>query len=248
MTDAMGKLATIPSLEISGPGCEPWCYELTADRPTTVGRLADVNDIVLAPDADRLVTGRHHCTIAFEHEPSRGWHVIDTRSRNGTFLRQGTSMLEVRGTQALIHGDVICILARLSQTGPPVYWELFFDHREGTTPIAAVARLEYDWAGARLYRIERTRRVEIGNLRPQVHLLLRYMLRRNRDNDGTPTACTREELMHAIWGDEPLRDPQEISALILDLRRHVELDPASPRFVETVKGIGYRLELRPPAW
>ena len=52
--------------------------------------------------------------------------------------------------------------------------------------------------------------------------------------------------MHAIWGDEPLRDPQEISALVLDLRRHVELDPAKPQFVETVRGIGYRLDIRPP--
>ena len=154
-------------------------------------------------------------------------------------------MFEVRGKQMLTHGDVICILAGLSETSPPVYWELSFDHREGTTPVAPLARLDYDWAGARLYRTEGTRRVEIGNLRPQAHLLLRYMLRRNRENGGSPTACSREELMQAIWGEEPLHDPQEISALILDLRRHVELDPGSPRFVETVMGIGYRLDVRP---
>lgn len=58
--------------------------------------------------------------------------------------------------------------------------------------------------------------------------------------------CSRDELKHAIWGDELHHRPdEELNGLIFQLRKRVELDSRDPRFVQTVPGLGYRLDSRP---
>ena len=105
--------------------------------------------------------------------------------------------------------------------------------------------LEYDWLQAKLFVTDGTHHVEIKSLRPQEHKLIRYMDQRNRTNGSVPVMCTFEELLAAVWGDEPAHVEAEVNRLIYDLRHKIEPNPKDPRFLETVRGLGYRLVTQP---
>jgi DNA-binding response OmpR family regulator len=52
---------------------------------------------------------------------------------------------------------------------------------------------------------------------------------------------TRQQLLDAAWGLEFEGDEHVLEVHVGNLRRKLGDDPASPRFVETVRGVGYRL-------
>jgi DNA-binding response OmpR family regulator len=54
-------------------------------------------------------------------------------------------------------------------------------------------------------------------------------------------AFRREELMEQVWGFH-YGDTSTVTVHVSRLREKVEVDPASPRFVRTVRGVGYRFE------
>ncbi len=51
---------------------------------------------------------------------------------------------------------------------------------------------------------------------------------------------TREQLLDRVWG-EFYGDDHVVDVHLSNLRRKLEPDPAGPRFIETVRGVGYRL-------
>jgi DNA-binding response OmpR family regulator len=51
---------------------------------------------------------------------------------------------------------------------------------------------------------------------------------------------TREQLMDDLYGVSPAGVDRSIDSHIKNLRRKLETDPANPRFIETVYGVGYR--------
>jgi two-component system, OmpR family, response regulator ResD len=64
---------------------------------------------------------------------------------------------------------------------------------------------------------------------------------------GNPgTAFTREQLMREVWG-WTFGDQSTVTVHVRRLREKVEDDPTNPTLVQTVWGIGYRLELPVPA-
>jgi len=52
---------------------------------------------------------------------------------------------------------------------------------------------------------------------------------------------SREALMEHVWGTERVVDERSIDSLVSRLRRKLERDPASPAYLQTVWGAGYRL-------
>jgi DNA-binding response OmpR family regulator len=52
---------------------------------------------------------------------------------------------------------------------------------------------------------------------------------------------SREELLHAIWGDSAYRDPRGIDVHIRHLREKLEEQPERPQLLLTVRGAGYRI-------
>jgi hypothetical protein len=235
----------LPALEVFDPDGHPYqTLELKEDR-LTIGRLSVSNDLALEPDPQQLISRKGHCVL--ERDASGRW-VVDNGSVNGTFLQQSGTVQMVLGRARLAHQSCIRLLGRLSESGGPYYWTLRFtdlgETRDGPHD-ARLAVLEYDWVQARLFRVEGRRRQEIGDLRPQEHKLIRYMDQRNRANGQVPVMCPYEELLTAIWGEEPLHTEDEISHLIYELRQKLEPNPREPQFLQTVKGLGYRLVTRP---
>lgn len=51
---------------------------------------------------------------------------------------------------------------------------------------------------------------------------------------------TKQRIYEAVWGEEYVYDDSNIMAVISRLRKKIEEDPGSPRYIQTVKGIGYR--------
>jgi DNA-binding response OmpR family regulator len=52
---------------------------------------------------------------------------------------------------------------------------------------------------------------------------------------------SRAALLDALWGPAYAGDDHLVDVHVANLRRKLADDPASPRFVETVRGVGYRL-------
>ena len=56
-------------------------------------------------------------------------------------------------------------------------------------------------------------------------------------------AVTRDDLTDAVWGKDEYINQGTLNNLIVKLRQAIEPDPTAPRFVKTVHGVGYRLDL-----
>lgn len=52
---------------------------------------------------------------------------------------------------------------------------------------------------------------------------------------------TAQELLERVWGAEFAGEPQALYVHIRWLRRKIEDDPHTPRRIETIRGVGYRL-------
>jgi DNA-binding response OmpR family regulator len=66
--------------------------------------------------------------------------------------------------------------------------------------------------------------------------LLRFLAARPRQ------VFTRQQLLDHVWGYDYFGDPSTVTVHIRRLREKVERDPADPRLLKTVWGIGYKFE------
>ena len=55
---------------------------------------------------------------------------------------------------------------------------------------------------------------------------------------------SRHMLLEQLWGDSSYRDPRTIDVHIRHLREKLEADPREPKFIQTVRGVGYRFRER----
>ncbi len=51
---------------------------------------------------------------------------------------------------------------------------------------------------------------------------------------------TKQQIYESVWGEEYFYDDSNIMAIISRLRKKLEKDPGTPKYIQTVKGIGYR--------
>ena len=73
-------------------------------------------------------------------------------------------------------------------------------------------------------------------LTPKEYALLALLVRR------AGRALTRDEILKSVWGYEVFVTGRSIDRCVNTLRAKIEADPARPRFVKTVREIGYRFE------
>jgi DNA-binding response OmpR family regulator len=53
---------------------------------------------------------------------------------------------------------------------------------------------------------------------------------------------TRDQLLDAVWRETPFVTPRSIDVYVRRLREKIEADPRHPRYLKTLRGIGYRFE------
>ncbi|HRX83794.1 MAG TPA: response regulator transcription factor [Phycisphaerae bacterium] len=109
--------------------------------------------------------------------------------------------------------------------------------RSGQTQAAGAARFGDLWidpqartAGRRDKRLD---------LKPREFDLLLFLM----NNPGR--AWTRDQLIEKVWGKSFEGDARTVDLHVARLRSKIEDDPADPRYVETVWGVGYRFQDEP---
>jgi DNA-binding response OmpR family regulator len=75
------------------------------------------------------------------------------------------------------------------------------------------------------------------HLRPKEAALLAHFMR----NSGK--VVSRREIMKEVWETDYMGDTRTLSVHIRWLRLKIEDDPDAPRFLRTVRGVGYRFEV-----
>jgi DNA-binding response OmpR family regulator len=78
-----------------------------------------------------------------------------------------------------------------------------------------------------------------------IHLTLMEseLLRHLVQNDGR--VVSRKQILEEVWGLHEDTDTRAIDNFMVRLRRYIEDDPAEPRHLLTVRGVGYRFLAKP---
>jgi DNA-binding response OmpR family regulator len=71
--------------------------------------------------------------------------------------------------------------------------------------------------------------------------LLRYLI----EHEGK--AISRKAMLEEVWGLHEDTDTRAIDNFIVRLRRYIEHEPARPKHLLTVRGVGYRFNANPDA-
>jgi len=77
--------------------------------------------------------------------------------------------------------------------------------------------------------------VDVGLTRTEFRLLSELLTHERK-------VLSRDQLLERVWGYDYYGDPRVVDAHIRRLRAKVEDDPADPRLVLTVRGLGYKLD------
>jgi DNA-binding response OmpR family regulator len=130
--------------------------------------------------------------------------------------------------------DLSILLARLHSLLRRWAWQ----RREHDAVAPAETEAPYSFAGRTIDFAALELRVDGRNTRLTVMEteLLRYLVRHQGRN------IPRKELLEQVWRMREDTDTRAIDNFIVRLRRYIEDDPASPVFLRTVRGIGYRFE------
>jgi DNA-binding response OmpR family regulator len=128
--------------------------------------------------------------------------------------------------------DLSVLIARLNALLRRMQWP----HGAGKNEPVTDEPTDFSFAGRRidfdaleLHALGRTVRLTLMEVD-----LLRY-LTRNRDR-----IVSRKELLERVWHVREDTDTRAIDNFIVRLRRYIEEDPAAPRHLQTVRGVGYR--------
>src|SRR5262252_9918940 len=87
--------------------------------------------------------------------------------------------------------------------------------------------------------------LELRSCGNTIHLTLMEseLLRHLVQNDGK--IVSRKQILEEVWGLHEDTDTRAIDNFIVRLRRYIEDDPANPRHLLTVRGVGYRFSAKP---
>jgi len=120
---------------------------------------------------------------------------------------------------AELNARVRALLARAART-----------RSDGTPPPLVVGDLVVDFGARRVLK-----QGQPLQLTPTEYRLLALLA----ENAGR--TLSHEQLLERVWGPEYVDEPGYVKRYIWYVRQKVEDDPAHPRYVETVRGFGYRL-------
>jgi len=128
--------------------------------------------------------------------------------------------------------DLSVLLARLNALLRRMSWPHDAEKTGGATDDLdefAFAGRRIDFDSLELHAPGRTVRLTLMEAD-----LLRY-LTRNRER-----IVSRKELLEQVWHVREDTDTRAIDNFVVRLRRYIENDPASPKYLQTVRGVGYR--------
>ncbi len=85
--------------------------------------------------------------------------------------------------------------------------------------------------------------VRVSERRMPLTLMEAALLRYFVENEGKPVA--RKTILERVWNVHEDTDTRAIDNFVVRLRRYIEDEPARPRHLQTVRGVGYRFVAEP---
>jgi DNA-binding response OmpR family regulator len=82
-----------------------------------------------------------------------------------------------------------------------------------------------------------------GEQKQQLTLMEANLLRFLAEREGQ--AVSRSALLEGVWGVREDTDTRAIDNFIVRLRKYLEQDPARPKYLTTVRGVGYKFQRKP---
>jgi DNA-binding response OmpR family regulator len=132
--------------------------------------------------------------------------------------------------------ELSILIARVNGLLRRVQW-----HDRGAAPVAPIPPDAYTFAGRTLDFA--AMEIRVGDKSHHLTLmeceLLRYLVKRA----GQPVS--RREILEEVWDLHESTDTRAIDNFIVRLRRYVEDRPAAPKYLQTVRGVGYKFVPQP---
>ena len=100
-----------------------------------------------------------------------------------------------------------------------------------TTPHADSAELIIDSSGMKLF----VRGVEVSTTALEFRLI-EYLARHHSQ------VFTRDLLLDAVWGQMQFVSPRSVDACVRRIREKIEPKRSRPKYLKTIRGVGYRLD------
>ena len=85
--------------------------------------------------------------------------------------------------------------------------------------------------------------VRVGDKRMPLTMMEAALLRYFVENEGKPVA--RKTILDRVWNVHEDTDTRAIDNFVVRLRRYIEDEPARPKHLQTVRGVGYRFVAAP---
>ena len=103
--------------------------------------------------------------------------------------------------------------------------------KPGSNEVCRFGEFELNVAAHKLFRSGR----EVELTAKEFRLLEYFASRPGR-------ALTRNEILNAVWGSLAMVTPRSIDRCVTTLRAKIEPEPHEPRYIQTIRDIGYRFE------
>jgi DNA-binding response OmpR family regulator len=225
---------------------EGHAVEVAGDGESALDRLLTRRESFDAVVLDVMLPGKDGFEVALELRAARNYVPV--------------LMLTARGRpEDVLHGfaagaddylpkpfDLAILLARLQGLLRRAEWQRQVHTVDGAeTPKPAAQTTEayasFQFAGKTIDF--GTLELRAGSTRTQLTLMEAELLRHLIRNEGR--IVSRKSILEEVWGLHEDTDTRAIDNFVVRLRRYLEDDPANPKHLLTVRGIGYRFIAEP---
>ena len=134
------------------------------------------------------------------------------------------------------HADTDSVIGVVREDLGVVSHQAVYDVLRALTAAGLVRRIQPAGSVARY-------EVRVGDKRMPLTLMEASLLRYFVQREGCPVP--RKAILEQVWGLRDDTDTRAIDNFVVRLRRYIEKDPANPRHLQTVRGVGYRFVANP---
>jgi len=224
---------------------EGYVAEVVGDGEAATERLLEKKENFDAVVLDIMLPGKDGFSVVSELRAARNYVpvlMLTARGRPEDVLKGFASGADDYLAKPF---DLTILLARLQGLLRRSQWI-----RGGQPPVASETKTDAGGVGDFGTFSFGGKTIDFGGLELRsgvntIHLtvmeseLLRHLVR----NDGK--IVSRKQILEEVWGLHEDTDTRAIDNFVVRLRRYIEDDPAKPRHLLTVRGVGYRFLAKP---